>query len=152
MSSIAARHLTAVAVRRRSVTAASACSRTRIPTGAEVITEELGLAENTKPAARWARRVVITKDDTDHRRQRRCGRHQGPHQAAEGRGREHHLTDREKLQERPAKLAGGVAVAVGAATETEMKEKKHRVEDARPPARPSKRASCRAARRPNASD
>jgi chaperonin GroEL (HSP60 family) len=53
--------------------------------------------------------------------------------------------DREKLQERLAKLAGGVAVIkVGAATETEMKEKKARVEDAlNAPGRRSRKASCR---------
>ena len=51
--------------------------------------------------------------------------------------------DREKLQERLAKLSGGVAVVkVGAATEVELKEKKHRIEDAlRPPGPPSRRAS-----------
>ena len=55
--------------------------------------------------------------------------------------------DREKLEERLAKLAGGVAkVNVGAATESEMKEKKARVEDAcTPRVRPSKKAFCRAA-------
>jgi hypothetical protein len=55
--------------------------------------------------------------------------------------------DREKLQERLAKLAGGVAaIKVGAATATEMKEKKARVEDlCMPRARPSRKASLRAA-------
>ena len=55
--------------------------------------------------------------------------------------------DREKLQERLAKLSGGVAVIkVGAATEVELKEKKHRIEDAvQPPRRPSRRASFPAA-------
>ncbi len=70
--------------------------------------------------------------DDHHRRCRRLRRDQGPHQAAEAEIEDTDSDfDREKLQERLAKLAGGVAVVkVGAATETEMKEKKHRVEDA----------------------
>ncbi len=106
-----------------------------ILTGAEVITEELGLKlENTKLSQLGkARRVVIDKDATT---------------IIDGNGKADAIKarikqlkseiedtdsdfDREKLQERLAKLAGGVAVVkVGAATETEMKEKKHRVEDA----------------------
>ena len=106
-----------------------------IVSGGEVITEEMGLKlENTKLSQLGqARKVVVDKDTTtiiDGARQHR--RHQGPHQAAEA---EIENTDsdfdREKLQERLAKLAGGVAVVkVGAATEVEIKEKKHRVEDA----------------------
>ena len=104
-------------------------------TGGEVITEELGLKlENTQlNQLGRARRVVITKDDTV---------------IVDGAGDTERITgrinqirseldstdsdfDREKLQERLAKLAGGVAVIkVGAATETELKERKHRVEDA----------------------
>jgi chaperonin GroEL len=106
-----------------------------ILTGGEVITEELGLKlENTQlNQLGRARKVVITKDDTT---------------IVDGAGEIERITgrinqirseiettdsdfDREKLQERLAKLAGGVAVIkVGAATETELKEKKHRVEDA----------------------
>jgi chaperonin GroEL len=106
-----------------------------ILTGGEVITEELGLKlENTQlNQLGRARKVVITKDDTT---------------IVDGAGETESITgrinqirseiettdsdfDREKLQERLAKLAGGVAVIkVGAATETELKEKKHRVEDA----------------------
>jgi chaperonin GroEL len=106
-----------------------------ILTGAEVITEELGLKlENTKPSQLGhARKVVVDKDSTTII--------DGAGQAEAIKGRIKQLKseiedtdsdfDREKLQERLAKLAGGVAVVkVGAATETEMKEKKHRVEDA----------------------
>ena len=106
-----------------------------ILTGAEVITEEMGLKlENTKLSQLGhARRVVITKDDTTII--------DGDGDADGIKARIKQLKseientdsdfDREKLQERLAKLAGGVAVVkVGAATETEMKEKKHRVEDA----------------------
>ena len=60
-------------------------------------------------------------------------RHQGPHRPDQDADRGHHQSDfdREKLQERLAKLSGGVAVLkVGAATEVELKEKKHRIEDA----------------------
>ena len=106
-----------------------------ILSGAEVITEEMGLKlENTKLSQLGrARRVVITKDDTTII--------DGAGEAEAIKARIKQLKseientdsdfDREKLQERLAKLAGGVAVVkVGAATETEMKEKKHRVEDA----------------------
>src|SRR4028119_2232030 len=106
-----------------------------ILTGGEVITEELGLKlENTQLNQLGnARRVVITKDDTV---------------IVDGAGDTERIADRinqiqselantssdydrEKLQERAAKLAGGVAVIkVGAATETELREKKHRVEGA----------------------
>ena len=106
-----------------------------ILTGAEVITEEMGLKlENTKIAQLGkARRVVIDKDSTtiiDG-----AGDAEGIKSRIKQLKAEVENTDsdfdREKLQERLAKLAGGVAVVkVGAATETEMKEKKHRVEDA----------------------
>ncbi len=106
-----------------------------ILTGAQVITEEVGLKlENTTlDLLGTARKVVITKDETT---------------IIEGAGSDDDLTgriaqikaeidntdsdyDREKLQERLAKLSGGVAVLkVGAATEVELKEKKHRIEDA----------------------
>ena len=103
--------------------------------GAEVITEEMGLKlENTQLSQLGrARRVVVTKDTTT------IVDGAGDSEAIKGRinqiKNEIENTDsdfdREKLQERLAKLAGGVAVVkVGAATETEMKEKKHRVEDA----------------------
>jgi chaperonin GroEL len=106
-----------------------------ILTGAEVITEEMGLKlENTKIAQLGkARRVVIDKDSTT------IIDGAGDAEAIKGRIKQLKAEventdsdfDREKLQERLAKLAGGVAVVkVGAATETEMKEKKHRVEDA----------------------
>jgi chaperonin GroEL len=104
-------------------------------TGAEVITEEMGLKlENTKiNQLGKARKVVITKDTTtiiDG-----AGDADGIKARIKQLKSEIENTDsdfdREKLQERLAKLAGGVAVVkVGAATETEMKEKKHRVEDA----------------------
>ena len=106
-----------------------------ILSGAEVITEEMGLKlENTKLSQLGrARRVVITKDTTtiiDG-----AGDPDGIKARIKQLKAEIENTDsdfdREKLQERLAKLAGGVAVVkVGAATETEMKEKKHRVEDA----------------------
>ncbi len=106
-----------------------------ILTGAEVITEEMGLKlENTKIAQLGkARKVVIDKDTTT------IIDGAGDADAIKGRIKQLKAEventdsdfDREKLQERLAKLAGGVAVVkVGAATETEMKEKKHRVEDA----------------------
>src|SRR5947208_3081633 len=106
-----------------------------ILSGGEVITEEMGLKlENTKLAQLGhARRVVVDKDSTT------IIDGAGDTDAIKGRIKqlksEIETTDsdfdREKLQERLAKLAGGVAVVkVGAATETEMKEKKHRVEDA----------------------
>ncbi len=106
-----------------------------ILTGGEVITEELGLKlENTTiEQLGRARRVVVGKDSTT------IVDGAGDAEAIKGRiaqiKSEVENTDsdfdREKLQERLAKLSGGVAVVkVGAATETEMKEKKHRVEDA----------------------
>jgi chaperonin GroEL len=106
-----------------------------ILTGGEVITEELGLKlENTKlEQLGRARRVVVTKDTTT------VIDGAGDSEAIKGRINQIKAEientdsdfDREKLQERLAKLSGGVAVVkVGAATETEMKEKKHRVEDA----------------------
>jgi chaperonin GroEL len=106
-----------------------------ILTGAEVITEEMGLKlENTKLSQLGkARKVVVDKDTTT------IIDGAGDAEAIKARIKqlksEIETTDsdfdREKLQERLAKLAGGVAVVkVGAATETEMKEKKHRVEDA----------------------
>ena len=104
-------------------------------TGATVISEEVGIKlENaTLDLVGRARKVIVTKDDTT---------------IVEGAGKEEDVKgrinqikaeiektdsdwDREKLQERLAKLAGGVAVVrVGAATEVELKEKKHRIEDA----------------------
>src|SRR5881409_3061801 len=106
-----------------------------ILSGAEVITEEMGLKlENTKLSQLGrARKVVVTKDTTtiiDG-----AGESEGIKARIKQLKSEIENTDsdfdREKLQERLAKLAGGVAVVkVGASTETEMKEKKHRVEDA----------------------
>jgi chaperonin GroEL len=106
-----------------------------ILTGGEVITEEMGLKlEGTKLSQLGrARKVVVNKDSTTII--------DGAGDSEQIKGRIKQLKneventdsdfDREKLQERLAKLAGGVAVVkVGAATETEMKEKKHRVEDA----------------------
>ncbi len=106
-----------------------------ILTGGEVITEEMGLKlENTQVSQLGrARRVVVAKDTTTIV--------DGNGDVAAIKGRITQIKneventdsdfDREKLQERLAKLSGGVAVVkVGAATETEMKEKKHRVEDA----------------------
>jgi len=106
-----------------------------ILTGGEVITEELGLKlENTQlNQLGRARKVVITKDNTT------IVDGDGDTEAIRGRINQIRAElentdsdfDREKLQERLAKLAGGVAVIkVGAATETELKETKHRVEDA----------------------
>ncbi len=106
-----------------------------ILTGGEVITEEMGLKlENTQLSQLGkARRVVVGKDETT------LIDGNGEKSGIEGRINQIRSEidntdsdfDREKLQERLAKLAGGVAVVkVGAATETEMKEKKHRVEDA----------------------
>jgi chaperonin GroEL len=106
-----------------------------ILTGGQVISEEVGLKlENaTLDLLGQAKRVVVTKDETT---------------IVEGAGSKEDITgrinqikaeientdsdyDREKLQERLAKLSGGVAVLkVGAATEVELKEKKHRIEDA----------------------
>src|SRR5213595_1749707 len=104
-------------------------------TGAEVITEEMGLKlENTKLSQLGrARKVVVDKDTTT------IIDGAGESDAIKGRIKQLKSEientdsdfDREKLQERLAKLSGGVAVVkVGAATETEIKEKKHRVEDA----------------------
>jgi chaperonin GroEL len=104
-------------------------------TGGQVISEEVGLKLDnvTLDLLGRARKVIVTKDDTT---------------VIEGGGSEDEVKgriaqikreiddtdsdwDREKLQERLAKLAGGVAVVkVGAATEVELKEKKHRIEDA----------------------
>ncbi len=106
-----------------------------ILTGGQVISEEVGLKlENaTLDLLGKARKVIITKDDTT------IVEGAGDSSDVEGRvvqiKREIDDTDsdwdREKLQERLAKLAGGVAVIqVGAATEVELKEKKHRIEDA----------------------
>src|SRR5919106_280399 len=106
-----------------------------ILTGGQVISEEVGLKlENaTLDLFGQARKVVVTKDDTTII--------EGGGEASEVQGRINQIKaeidktdsdwDREKLQERLAKLAGGVAVVkVGAATEVELKEKKHRIEDA----------------------
>src|SRR5512135_1451996 len=106
-----------------------------ILTGGEVITEEMGLKlENTQLSQLGrARRIVVAKDTTT------IVDGAGDSDAIKGRINQIKTEientdsdfDREKLQERLAKLSGGVAVVkVGAATETEMKEKKHRVEDA----------------------
>jgi chaperonin GroEL len=103
--------------------------------GGEVITEELGLKlENTKLTQLGrARKVVVDKDSTTvidggGDSEAITARIQQLKQEIENTDSDF---DREKLQERLAKLSGGVAVVkVGAATETEMKEKKHRVEDA----------------------
>ena len=106
-----------------------------ILTGGQVITEEVGLKlENaTLDLLGRARKVVVTKDDTT------IVEGAGASDDVKGRiaqiKREIDDTDsdwdREKLQERLAKLSGGVAVVkVGAATEVELKEKKHRIEDA----------------------
>src|SRR5215216_3042383 len=106
-----------------------------ILTGGEVITEELGLKlENTQLSQLGrARKIILTKDNTTIV--------DGAGETERIQGRINQIRaevdntdsdfDREKLQERLAKLSGGVAVIrVGAATETELKEKKHRVEDA----------------------
>ncbi|MEY4130256.1 MAG: chaperonin GroEL [Actinomycetota bacterium] len=106
-----------------------------ILTGGQVITEDVGLkVENaTIDLLGQARKVVVTKDETTIV--------EGAGSEAEIAGRIAQIKseidrtdsdyDREKLQERLAKLSGGVAVLkVGAATEVELKEKKHRIEDA----------------------
>src|SRR5437588_1027181 len=106
-----------------------------ILTGGTVISEEVGLKlENAGlDLLGRARKVVITKDETTIV--------DGAGDSDQVAGRVNHIrpeieqsdsdSDREKLQERLAKLAGGVAVIkVGAATEVELKEKKHRIEDA----------------------
>ena len=106
-----------------------------ILTGGQVISEEIGRRLDTATVQDLgrARRVVSTKDDTT------IVEGHGDEAAIKGRIAEIRAQietttsdfDKEKLQERLAKLAGGVAVIkVGAATETELKEKKHRVEDA----------------------
>src|SRR5699024_7511382 len=111
-------------------------------TGARVISEEVGrkLDSVTMEDLGSARRVVSTKDDTTFvdglgSKEDVDGRISQIRGAIESTTSDF---DREKLQERLAKLAGGVAVIkVGAATETELKEKKHRVEDALSAARSS---------------
>ena len=106
-----------------------------ILTGGQVISEEVGLKlENTGlELLGQARKVVITKDETT------IVEGAGDQGQIEGRVNQIRAEieksdsdyDREKLQERLAKLAGGVAVIkVGAATEVELKERKHRIEDA----------------------
>jgi len=103
--------------------------------GGQVISDELGfkLENTTLNDLGRAKRVIVDKDNTT------IVDGKGKHDAIEGRKKEIKAQiekatsdyDKEKLQERLAKLAGGVAVLnVGAATETEMKEKKARVEDA----------------------
>ncbi|MGP8059835.1 MAG: chaperonin GroEL [Acidimicrobiales bacterium] len=106
-----------------------------ILTGGQVITEEVGLKlENVGlDLLGRARKVVVTKDETTIV--------EGAGDESDIKGRINQIKaeientdsdyDREKLQERLAKLSGGVAVIkVGAATEVELKEKKHRIEDA----------------------
>jgi len=106
-----------------------------ILTGSQVISEEVGLKLDTAGLELLgrARKVVITKDETTIV--------EGSGDADQIAGRVNQIRaeieksdsdyDREKLQERLAKLAGGVAVIkVGAATEVELKERKHRIEDA----------------------
>jgi len=106
-----------------------------ILTGGQVISDELGLKLDSVQLNQLgkARRVTVTKDDTTVV--------EGAGKQDEIKGRINQIKaeiekttsdwDKEKLQERLAKLAGGVAVIkVGAATETELKEKKHRMEDA----------------------
>ena len=106
-----------------------------ILTGGQVVSEEVGLKlENvTTDLMGRARKVVVTKDDTTIV--------EGAGSADDVTGRINQIKaeientdsawDSEKLQERLAKLSGGVAVIkVGAATEVELKEKKHRIEDA----------------------
>jgi chaperonin GroEL len=106
-----------------------------ILTGGQVISEEVGLKLETAglELLGQARKVVITKDETTIV--------EGAGDAGQIEGRVNQIRaeieksdsdyDREKLQERLAKLAGGVAVIkVGAATEVELKERKHRIEDA----------------------
>jgi chaperonin GroEL len=106
-----------------------------ILTGGQVISEEVGLKLDsaTLDLLGQARKVVVTKDETTIV--------EGAGESADVSGRIAQIKreiedtdsdwDREKLQERLAKLSGGVAVIkVGAATEVELKEKKHRIEDA----------------------
>jgi len=106
-----------------------------ILTGAQVISEDVGLKldNTTLDLLGTAKKIIITKDETTIV--------EGGGSADDVKGRITQIKaementdsdyDREKLQERLAKLSGGVAVLkVGAATETELKEKKHRIEDA----------------------
>ena len=106
-----------------------------ILTGAQVISEEVGLKLDgtTLDLLGRARKVVVTKDETT------IVEGAGDQEQIQGRVNQIRAEidksdsdyDREKLQERLAKLAGGVAVIkVGAATEVELKERKHRIEDA----------------------
>ena len=106
-----------------------------ILTDGQVISEEVGLSLETAdlPLLGRARKVVVTKDDTT------IVEGAGAQTSIEGRVNQIRAEldnsdsdyDREKLQERLAKLAGGVAVIkAGAATEVELKERKHRIEDA----------------------
>ena len=104
-------------------------------TGGQVIAEEVGLSLETAdlPLLGTARKVVVTKDDTTivdgaGSSEQLAGRVRQIRQEIENADSDY---DKEKLQERLAKLAGGVAVLqVGAATEVELKERKHRIEDA----------------------
>ncbi|WP_313095404.1 chaperonin GroEL [Corynebacterium variabile] len=106
-----------------------------ILTGGQVIAEEVGLSLETAdlPLLGTARKVVVTKDDTTivdgaGSSEQLAGRVRQIRQEIENADSDY---DKEKLQERLAKLAGGVAVLqVGAATEVELKERKHRIEDA----------------------
>ena len=106
-----------------------------ILTGGEVITEEMGLKLETTQLTQLgrARKVVVSKDNTtiiDGAGEKSAIQARIKQIKGESENTESDF-DREKLAERLAKLSGGVAVVkVGAATETEMKEKKHRVEDA----------------------
>ena len=106
-----------------------------ILTGGQVIDEEVGLSLETADLSLLgqARKVVVTKDETT------IVQGAGTSEQIDGRVKQIRAEieasdsdyDREKLQERLAKLAGGVAVLkVGAATEVELKERKHRIEDA----------------------
>ncbi|HHX84446.1 MAG TPA: chaperonin GroEL [Actinomycetales bacterium] len=106
-----------------------------ILTGGQVISEEVGLSLETAELSMLgkARKVVVTKDETT------IVEGAGDNAQIEGRVNQIRAEiensdsdyDREKLQERLAKLAGGVAVIkAGAATEVELKERKHRIEDA----------------------
>ena len=106
-----------------------------ILTGGQVISEDLGIKlENvTLDMLGKAKRVIDQEGEHhDHRRRRQEGRHRGPHRPDPAQIEETTSDyDREKLQERLAKLAGGVAVIrVGGATEIEVKENKDRVDDA----------------------
>ena len=106
-----------------------------ILTGGQVISEEIGLKLDTVTLDMLgtARKVVITKDETTiieggGTTEAVAGRVKQIRQEIENTDSDY---DREKLQERLAKLAGGVAVIkAGAATEVELKERKHRIEDA----------------------